>query len=576
MSSDLWFLNIAGGAALLLWGTRMVRTGVLRAYGAELRRWLGRATRSRMRAFTMGLGVASVVQSSTATALLAVSFAGKGLLGTSAGLAAMLGADLGSTLVVQVLALDLSWLAPLLLLAGVVAFMAGPGQRWRHVGRVAIGLGLMLLALFLVVSASAPLRESVLLQDLLAAMASAPVFALLTGALIAWLAHSSVATVLLVMSLATIGAVPLELGLALVLGANVGSGVIPLALCWRSGSASRRIPLGNLGFRFAGALLVLPLIGLAHPYLDLLGPAPGRQIANAHTLFNLGLAVVFLPLVTIAARLLDRFLPDAVAGADPTTPRYLDAAALDTPAAALACATREALRMADTVEVMLGRTSDVFRDNDSELLETLSAFDDEVDTLHEEIKLYLTRLSRHELSEADSRRCMELIGLVMNLEHVGDIVDKGLLDLARRKIKHQLSFSPEGWCELTTLHDRAMDQLKLAINVFVSGDVETARQLVAEKESFGVLERQGAARHLERLRCGQIESVETSALHLDMQRDLKRITSHLTAVAYPILHASGQLRRSRLRKPTKAHTTNSPSDRSKRQASASNATPRSA
>ena len=554
MATELLLANAAGSIALLLWGTRMVRTGIVRAYGTQLRRWLGRATRRRAHAFAMGLGVAGAVQSSTAVALLAVSFAGKGLLGTGPGLAVMLGADVGSTLVVQVLAFDLNGLSPILVLLGVVSFMAGPSQRWRHLGRVAIGLGLMLLALSLLVSVSAPLRDSALLQDILAALASAPLLALLIGALLTWVGHSSVATVLLIMSLASLGAVPLDLSLALLLGANVGSGLIPLALSWRGGPVARRIPIGNLAFRLVGALLVLPFIGLIIPHLEVLAATPGRHIANAHVLFNLGLAVVFLPLVSVTARVIDHLLPEPPADADAPTPRHLDEGALDSPAAALACGTREALRMADTVEVMLCRVADVFRHNDADLLESLSTLDDEVDALHLEIKLYLTRLSRRPLSDADSQRCMALIGLVMNLEHVGDIIDKGLLDLARRKIKHRLNFSAAGWSELTDLHDRAMEHMKLAMTVFVSGDIKIARQLVANKERFGTLEREGAARHLERLRNGDVDSVDSSALHLDMQRDLKRITSHLTSVAYPILHASGQLRRSRLKKPTNGTT----------------------
>jgi phosphate:Na+ symporter len=540
-------LNIAGGVALLLWATRMVRTGVMRAYGSDLRHFLGRSTRNRFSACAMGLAVASVLQSSTATALLAVSFAGRGLVAIGAGLAIMLGADVGSTLVVQVLSFDISWLSPVLLLVGVVSFLAGPSAQWRHVGRMLVGLGLMLLALNLVVGASQPLRDSTTLQYVLRPLASDPILALLLAAVITWVAHSSVAIVLLIMSLTVVGVVPLTLGFALVLGANVGSGIIPLALSATGGAMARRIPLGNLAFRALGAIMMLPLIDLAAPYVAMLGSAPGRQIANFHTAFNLALVLVFLPLTTWAGALLVKFLPDTGGQGSEIKPRYLDQAVIDTPSVAIACATREVLRMADTVENMLRDVIEVFRRDDAKLLESVSAMDDQVDRLHESIKLYLTQVSRNALSDEDSRRCVDLISFTTNLEHIGDIIDKNLLDLAGKKMRNKLTFSEQGWQELTAMHARAVHQMQLALSVFVSHDIETARQLLKEKEKFRTLEMEGGQKHLARLRSGQIESIETSALHLDILRDLKRINSHLTSVAYPILDASGELRQSRLK-----------------------------
>ncbi len=546
MPGHVLLLNIAGGVALLLWATRMVRTGVMRAYGSDLRHFLGRSTRNRISACAMGLGVATVLQSSTATALLAVSFAGRGLVEIGPSLAIMLGADVGSTLVVQVLSFDISWLSPALILIGVVSFLAGPSAQWRHVGRMLVGLGLMLLALTLVVGASQPLRESTTLQYVMRPLANDPILALLLAAVITWVAHSSVAIVLLIMSLTMVGVVPLTLGFALVLGANVGSGIIPLALTASGGAMARRIPLGNLLFRALGAILVLPLIDVAMPYIAMLGSEPGRQIANFHTLFNLALALVFLPLTTVVGDALIKFLPDTGGGGE-FKPRYLDPDVIDTPSVAIACATREVLRMADTVESMLRGVIEVFRSDDSKLLESVSDMDDEVDRLHEAIKLYLTRVTRNALNDDDSRRCVDIISFTTNLEHIGDIVDKNLLDLAQKKIRNKLMFSEQGWQELTAMHARTLHQMQLAMSVFVSHDIETARQLLKEKEKFRELDMQGSQKHLARLRSGRIESIETSALHLDILRDLKRINSHLTSVAYPILDASGELRHSRLK-----------------------------
>ena len=539
-------MHIAGGVALLLWATRMVRTGVQRAYGAELRRLLGRSTKNRVAACGMGLATAGILQSATATALLTVSFAGRGLIGVAAGLAVMLGADIGSTLVVQVLSLDISALSPVLILIGVVSFLTGRSAQWRHMGRVSIGLGLMLLALTLVVGASQPLRDSPTLQYIMQPLAQDPVLGLLLAALITWLAHSSVAIVLLIMSLTTVGVVPIELGFALVLGANAGSGIIPVVLTVSAPAAARRIPLGNLLFRVSGAVLVLPLIGLTLPLLAALEAEPARQIANFHTLFNLALAAVFLPLTAAMEWLVTRMLPDAPGGEGQVEPKYLDPDVIEKPSLAIAGATREALRMADAVETMLRGVIDVLENNDQKLLGTLADLDDEVDTLQEAIKLYMAKVTSNDLEEDDLRRCDEILAFTTNLEHIGDIIDNDMLDIAQKKIRKKLTFSNQGWQELSALHGRVTDQMQLAISVFVSGDHATARQLIREKERFRELELMGGQSHMERLRSGRLESIETSALHMDILRDLKRINSHLTAVAYPIMDATGELRRSRL------------------------------
>ena len=547
MSGHELLLNIAGGVALLLWATRMVRTGVMRAFGADLRRHLGRSTQNRLGAFAMGAAIASLLQSSTATALLAVSFAGRGLITVAAGLAIMLGADVGSTLVVQVLSFDISWLAPAFLLVGVIAFSGFSSPLWHHTGRVLIGLGLLLLSLGMIVGASEPLRDSEALRSVVVPLSSDPILALLLAAVLAWLAHSSVALVLLIMSLTLVGVVPTTLGFALVLGANIGSGIIPVALTFSDNRTARRIPLGNLLIRLAGAIALLPLIGALAPLLAAIEADPARQIANFHTAFNLALAAIFLPLSAAAAKLTEKILPETGEDQGRIAAKYLDPTAVSSPPVALACATREVLRMADLVETMLRGVIDVFRSDDLPRLEKLVRMDDDVDELHEAIKLYLTEASRQQLEAQDSVRSVELITFTTNLEHIGDIIDKNLLELARKKIKHRLTFFRGGLARADR-HARARGAPDATGDrVFVSRDLPMARRLLADKERFRDLEMDGSERHLARLRSGQIQSIETSALHLDMLRDFKRINSHLTSVAYPILDAKGELRRSRLK-----------------------------
>jgi phosphate:Na+ symporter len=525
----------------------MVRTGVMRAYGGDLRRVLGRALRRRPAAFAAGLGVTGILQSSTATALITASFAERGLMATAPALAVMLGADVGTSLVVQALSFRFDWLSPVLVLVGVVAFMVGKSSRQRDLGRAAIGLGLMLLALHSIVDTTAPIRESATLEMMLGALAGEPLLAFVVAAGLTWLAHSSVAIILLIVSLAAGGLIPPGLALVFTLGANLGGAIPPVLATWRGQVSARRVTFGNLTFRLIGCLLVLPFIGLVLPELLVLDSQPGRAVANFHTAFNIALAIVFLPLVGPAARLVEKLLPERVATEDPGSARYLDPTALGTPPLAIAAAARETLRMGDTLERMLRDTLKVFETDDRNLAAAVSRNDDIVDKLHEAIKLYLTQVSQENMGEAESRRAMEIIAFTTNLEHVGDIIDKNLIELATKKIKNRLRFSEEGSRDIFALYGQVLDNLKLSLAVFIAGDVRMARQLLEQKVRFRDLEREAADRHLERLRSGRAESIETSSLHLDILRDLKRINSHLTSVAYPILEQTGELTASRLR-----------------------------
>ncbi len=542
-------MNLLGAVALLLWGMRMVRTGVTRAYGSSLRHSLGQHLDNRIAAFLAGLGVTAILQSSTATCLMTASFAARGLVAGSAALAVMLGADVGTTLVAQVFSLDISWLAPLFVVAGLIAFHAGRRKRTRDLGRLAIGLGLMLLALGLILSDSEPMRSSTAVRVVISSLAQEPVLAVLFAALLTWLAHSSLATVLLICSLVGTGAVTIELALPLVLGANLGGTIPPITATLASSPQARRVALGNAVFKLVGVVAALPLLSLAGEAVAAIDNDPVRQVVNFHTAFNLALALVFLPLTHIVARAAERLLPDRTLAEDEAAPRYLDPSARAEPAVALACAARETLRMADTLDVMLGEAIEVLRNDDSDRLERITAMDDTVDRLYEAIKLYLTDVSREPLDEEESRRCAEIMSFMTNLEHIGDIIDKNLMELAAKKIKYQLHFSEEGFAEIEELHARVKDNLKLATSVFLSGDRQLARKLMMEKDHFRDLERRAAESHHERLKSGLRETIETSSLHLDILRDLKRINSHITSVAYPILEEAGELRQSRLRAP---------------------------
>ena len=541
-------LDLMGGVALLLWGLHMVHSGVVRAFGADLRRLLGIALQSRLRAFLAGAFVTGLLQSSTATGLMAASFVTAGTLDLVPALAVMLGANVGTTLVVQVLSFNITIVTPILLLAGVIAFKRGGRTRTRDLGRVLIGIGLMLLALHIFLGALVTSDSVPVSRALLGEITNQPFLCLLIAAAVTWAAHSSVAIVLVVMSLGAAHLISPTAVVAMVLGANVGSALNPLIETSQAGNlASRRLPIGNLATRLAGCALVLPFL---HPIADTLQqyePNPARLAADFHTAFNVLLALLFIGPLDFMATQLRRWLPDQPKAADPGTPIYLESAAVGAPAVALVCAAREVLRMGDLIERMLRQSMTALLTNDRKLVAEISRMDDAVDSLNEAVKMYVTRMTRDSMDDRDGYRAMEIVSFSINLEHVGDIIDKNLMDLASKKIRRGITFSKEGQDDLVEFHQQVLDSLTLAVGIFMSGDIKVARQLVAAKTQLREKEFAAAERYLMRLREGTPETIESYSLDLDILRDLKRVHSHLCSAAYPVLERAGALQRSRLK-----------------------------
>jgi phosphate:Na+ symporter len=549
MGTTLTLLDLAGMVALLLWGVHMVQSGIQRAYGPDLRRVLGSALENRVRAVLAGLGVTAALQSSTATGLMASSFAAGGFVDLVPALGVMLGANIGTTLIVQVLSFDVVRIAPLFVLAGVVMFRRGGSTRSRDLGRVAIGLGLMLLALARLLEILTPYEDSPSLRSMLGLIATDSLVGVIAAALVTWLAHSSVAVVLLVMSLADKGVVPFEAAMALVVGANIGSALNPL-LEGASGSdpAGRRVAVGNLVNRLVGLAIVLPLIGMIGPAILRYQPDLGRAVADFHTIFNLVLALVFLPLLGPMASLLTRWFPTRVDATDPGQPQHLDPAALETPPIALGLAAREALRMADVLEGMLRGAFDALDRGDRARIDETRRMDDVLDKLNGAIKAYVMALDVDDMTKADRRRAAAIVRFSINLEHAGDIVDKNVMALAAKRLKRGLQLSKEDQAELRAVMERLESNLRSAASVFVTEDARAARILADEKAAFRDIEARAMAAHFGQLRTKDVTPAETSSLHLDLLRDLKRVNDHLVAgAAYPVLQGQGELLSSRVR-----------------------------
>jgi phosphate:Na+ symporter len=540
-------LNLLAAIALLVWGTHLVRTGILRVFGANLRHVLSRSISNRFNAALSGLGVTALVQSSTATSLIVSSFVGQGLITLPLALAVMLGADIGTSLMAVVFSFDLSWLSPLFIFTGVVLFISRQSTNVGRFGRVLIGLGLMLLALRLVTDSTAVLTSNAAVKALLGTLSSDLLLEITVGAVLAVVSYSSLAIVLLTATLASSGVIPPDVAMGLVLGANLGSGLLAVLTTARSAIEVRQVPMGNLVFKVLGVAIAAPFVGLwlrhVAPYLGEMA----TMVVMFHLMFNLAVGIAFIGWTQVVARWVDKFLPRPIKGAAGGRPHHLDPTALTTPSLAISCAAREALHQADIVESMLIGVLAVIRQNDLRLAEDLRKMDDTVDELYSAIKYYLTKISREALGEEESRRWTDIISFTINMEQIGDIIERVLIDIEDKKIKPGRNFSEAGMAEICELHQRLLDNLRLGMSVFLNGNVRDAKKLLEEKARFRDLERAYATTHLGRLSDRTMQSMETSSLHIDLISDLKRINSHICSIAYPILDSAGALVPNRLR-----------------------------
>ncbi len=540
-------LNLLAAIALLVWGTHLVRTGILRVFGTNLRGILAKSTTNRVAASVAGVGVTALVQSSTATALIVSSFVGQGLMSLPSALAVMLGADIGTSLMAVVFSRDLSWLSPLFIFVGVVLFITRQSTTIGRIGRVLIGLGLMLLALRLVTQSANVLTQAVAVKALLASLTSDLLLEIIVGAFLSVMSYSSLAIVLLTATLASTGVIPIDVALGLVLGANLGSGLLAVLTTMSANVETRQVPLGNLVFKLLGVVIAAPLIGLWLRYVPAVMADTATLVVLFHLTFNLVVGTIFIGLTQVIAQGVEKMLPKPVKSTVAGRQRHLDATALATPSLAISCAVRESMHQADVVETMLLGALNVIKNNDRKLAEELRKMDDTVDELYSDIKYYLTKISREALGESEARRWTDIISFTINMEQIGDIIERVIQDIEDKKISPGREFSQAGMAEICELHARLVDNLRLGMSVFLNGNVRDAQKLLEEKSRFRDLEREYASTHLDRLAVNTVQSIETSSLHLDLISDLKRINSHICSIAYPILDSAGALVPNRLR-----------------------------
>jgi len=557
MSALLTLLGFAGHVALLLWGVHMVQTGMQRAYGAALGATLGRALGTRLRGFAAGLAITAALQSSTATGLMIAGLAAGGAVALVPALAAMLGANVGTTLIVQILSFDLTALAPILILVGVWLFRrSAPGAR-RDSGRIFIGLGLLLTALHQLVGMFATLQATPLLVLVLESLTAQPMAAVLLAAVLTWLAHSSVAVVVLIMSLTAHGVASPALAYALVLGANLGTAINPLlegvsSSGGNNNPAHRRLPLGNLLTRVAGVLAGLIVMPWVEPWVNHWSLDSAHAVANVHTLFNLAVALAFLPILTPYAKLLTRWLPKQTDPNDPGQPLYLDDSAHDIPAVALGNAAREALRMADMLQTLLQYARAGLRRERQQRAVQARQLDGALDRLEVALIAYLARLDHDTTTSEDRQRANDILTFAAHIGRAADAAHHGLIGQINRMRKQGWAFSSEQIDDLDATLSRLIRNHRQSAALFVAEDLNVARLLAAEKTWFRQKEQEAATAHVHGIKHGEAHTTahasETSAVYLDVRRAMQTINSQLIeASAYPQLARHGELLTSRVR-----------------------------
>jgi phosphate:Na+ symporter len=533
MNGSFVILALVGHVVLLLWGMRMVQSGVERAFGSNLRRVLGRALRNRLVATFAGTAVTMLLQSSTATAMMVTAFAARGAVDLIPALAVMLGANVGTALIVKALSFDVSWVSPLLLLAGYVTFKRSPKGRSRDLGRVGIGLGLMLLALHGLVETIQPVSTAPVLGEILGALTADPVLDVILAAGLTFAAHSSVAVMLLLVSLAAGNVITPMAAVALVLGANLGGALPPALETDATNPANRRVPVGNLLFRAVGCLAVLPFV---HPLSEAVwqwDPNPASAVTAFHLAFNAVLAIACIGTLGPAARFLSWLFPEKLKHqADVVRPLFLEPAALETPYLALANAAREILRMGDLVDAMLRLVPALLVKQDKATATQATRLGRELDTLHEAVKSYLAKLDRADLTERDTLRLSDLIEFAVNVGHAGDILERRIVQAAGR---HEVIVDDLDRDAVLRIHARVGSELKLALSTMMTEDQRTARELIDTKRTVNEAERTASRDHLARLGGGGETALGASSPFLSMLRDLKMVNSHLASIGYAVI-----------------------------------------
>ena len=541
-------LNLAAAAALLIWAVRLVRTSFERAFSSQMRQWLKLTTGNRLTAAMTGVGISIMLQSSTAVALLLASFMPASAMSVSMGLAIILGADLGSAIVVQILSSRISLLTPLLLLSGVFFFMRTNRKVLRQIGRILIGLSLIFVSLGMISEASAPLANNAAIKNVFIYLSDDLLTGFVLAAFLAWMMHSSIAAVLLFATLAANGVLPLNAAFAMTLGANLGGSFIAVFLTLKSDINIRKVVLANLLLRGGGALVALGLIHEFEFINHIFGATSQLKVLNFHLFFNAAVLLAGIILLTPTSGFVAILLPEKQDAEELSMRSVLDLSVQNEPARAFACVRRELVDMGNRIENMLRDAMDLFENYDENIAERLRAEERNIAKNAFDLRVYLSGIRSDDPSEDTGTRAFDFAGIATNLESGADAIGRKIVTLAKRMHHDRTHFSEDGRHELMDFYDKVLRNIQQGILVLMSEDVQTARELVAQKEMIRELNQKLERKHLTRLRQGLTETIETSAIHIDLLRSLKVLNTGFAMIAYPLLREHGALLKSRLAK----------------------------
>jgi len=528
-------MNLFGGLCLLLYGLRLAGEGLQGVAGGKLRGLLQSVTHHRVLGLLSGAFMAAMLQSSGATLVMLVSFTSSGFLTLHQALALMLGADIGTTLTAQLLAFQFYDYALVVVGLGALFWLLGKRRVVISMGSSLLGFGFILLALKLLVVGLLPIRENDAAQAWLLEISHYPVLSLVTAALVTAALQSSLATIGIMIAFATHGLLSMESALPMILGANIGTCSLALLSSIGEPTEAKRVAIAHAVVKVAGVLAVFPLMGPFQQLVATTADTLPREIANAHLLFNTALALLCLPLTGPLAAVLTKLVAEPARLGQPGQPKHLDPLVLNTPALALGQATRELLRMADITQEMYKATLVAFTRDDEDVVDHIEEQENYLDGLNQAIKLYLTRMAETAMTPAQHREELGLLTIINEMENIGDIIDKNLMELAKKKIYKGLRFSDDGQKEIIALHQMISRHLELVITALTTRNAELAQQVIEAKSRVAHEERQLKQAHIKRLHEGLVESIETSAIHLDVLTNLKRINSHITNMAYAVV-----------------------------------------
>lgn len=536
LSVNLLITFLLGGLCLFLYGMDEATKGLKQYAGNKLKVIISNLTSNRFLAVVIGFFVTIFTQSSSATSVMLVGFANAGLITLRQSIPVLLGADIGTTIVVQLIAFRVARYSLLMIAVGFFFRKVGKETGFGYFGRILMGFGIIFFGMNLMTVATMPLKDTTIIVGFLKFLESNLIWAIALSVIFTAIIQSSAATIGIVLSLSMGGNISLVLAIPLVLGANLGTSITAVIAAFNSNLIGKRIAAANVIIKVFGIIIFIPFLKHFEAGMAFISGDINRQIANTHTSFNLMLTAIVLPLLFIFIFIVKKLFPKNILEEDKTfKTKYLDKSALDTPSLAFGQATREILRMSDIVKDMFKKSILVFKTNDENIVNHLEEQDDKVDFLNKRIKFYLTGISRNILSETEGKREVGLISFTSDLETIGDIINKNIMELARKKIRKNVRFSSNGLKEIVDFHEKVLENFELAMSAFATNNIELARKVIRHKEHLALIERELNEAHIERLHAGLKETHDTTGIHLELLSHIRRINSHISEIAYPIV-----------------------------------------